>query len=139
MSTSAPVLFARGLWIHADSRRNWSDLYRQAGYLPGAPGRPGDGETVAETRRNPAALADRGLEEITESYRRAIDKLEAAPVVIGHSFGGPVAQKLLAEGYARAAVAIDPGQIDRGHSPAFDHGRREIADHSLTWLERQGL
>ena len=116
MSTSAPVLFVHGLWIHADSWRNWSDLYRQAGYLPTAPGWPGDGETVAETRRNPAALADRGLEEITETYRRAIDRLGAAPVVIGHSFGGLVAQKLLAEGHARAAVAIDPGQI-RGVKP----------------------
>jgi non-heme chloroperoxidase len=116
MSTSAPVLFVHGLWIHADSWRNWSDLYRQAGYGPVAPGWPGDGETVADTRRNPAALADRGLEEITEGYRRAIDKLEAAPVVIGHSFGGLVAQKLLAEGRARAAVAIDPGQI-RGVKP----------------------
>ena len=33
------------------------------------------------------------------------------PIVIGHSFGGLIAQKLLAEGLAVAAVAIDPGQI----------------------------
>jgi hypothetical protein len=55
-----PVLFIHGLWIHADSWQNWSDLYRQAGYLPIAPGWPGDGETVAETRRNAAALAEPG-------------------------------------------------------------------------------
>jgi non-heme chloroperoxidase len=110
-STSTPVLFIHGLWIHADSWRPWSDLYRQAGYLPIAPGWPGDGETVAATRHNPAALADRGIEEITDTYRRTIDKLETAPIVIGHSFGGLIAQKLLAEGHAQAAVAIDPGQI----------------------------
>jgi non-heme chloroperoxidase len=66
MSTSAPVSFVHGRWIHADSWRNWSDLYRQAGYRPTAPGRPGDGETVADTRRNPAALADHGWREIAD-------------------------------------------------------------------------
>jgi non-heme chloroperoxidase len=110
-SSSTPVLFIHGLWIHSDSWRPWSDLYQKTGYRPIAPGWPGDGETVAETRRNPAAVADRGLEEITESYRSVIGTLETAPVVIGHSFGGLIAQKLLAGGHARAAVAIDPGQI----------------------------
>jgi non-heme chloroperoxidase len=111
MSTSTPVVLIHGLWIHADSWQNWSDLYRQAGYDPIAPGWPGDGETVAATRRGADAVADRGIEEITASYRRVIDALGAQPVVIGHSFGGLIAQKLLAEGYARAAVAVDPGQI----------------------------
>jgi non-heme chloroperoxidase len=116
MSTPAqpiptPVLLIHGLWIHSASWQNWMQAYQQAGYRPSAPGWPGDGASVAETRRNAAALANRGIEEITESYRRVIDGLEAAPVVIGHSFGGLIAQKLLAEGYARAAVAIDPGQI----------------------------
>ena len=33
------------------------------------------------------------------------------PIVIGHSFGGLIAQELLANGYASAAVAIDPAPI----------------------------
>ena len=110
MSTT-PVLFIHGLWIHSDSWHNWSDLYRQAGYDPIAPGWPGDADTVAATRQNPAALADHGIEDITARYRRVIDNLTARPVVVGHSFGGLIAQKLLAEGYASAAVAVDPGQI----------------------------
>jgi pimeloyl-ACP methyl ester carboxylesterase len=40
-----------------------------------------------------------------------IGRLPARPVVIGHSFGGLIAQKLLAGGAAAAAIAIDPGQI----------------------------
>jgi pimeloyl-ACP methyl ester carboxylesterase len=111
MSAQTPVVFIHGLWIHSSSWQNWMDLYQQEGYLPSAPGWPGDGETVAATRRNAAAVANRGIEEITEGYRRVIGRLETAPVVIGHSFGGLIAQKLLAEGHARAAVAIDPGQI----------------------------
>ena len=33
------------------------------------------------------------------------------PIVVGHSFGGLIAQELLANGYATAAVAIDPAPI----------------------------
>lgn len=116
MSTRTPVVLIHGLWIHSSSWQNWMDAYQQAGYRPVAPGWPGDGESVAATRRNAADVANRGIEEITDAYRRVIGGLDAAPVVIGHSFGGLIAQKLLAEGHARAAVAIDPGQI-RGVKP----------------------
>ncbi|MFJ2645208.1 alpha/beta hydrolase [Streptomyces sp. NPDC087420] len=106
-----PVVFVHGLWIHSDSWRNWSDLYRQAGYDPIAPGWPGESATVAETRRNPAAVGNHGIDAITASHLRVISGLGAKPVVVGHSFGGLIAQKLLAGGHASAAVAIDPGQI----------------------------
>jgi pimeloyl-ACP methyl ester carboxylesterase len=111
MSASTPVVFSHGLWIHSDSWQNWVDLYRQAGYDPIAPGWPGDSDTVAETRANAAAVAGRGIDDITASYLSVINHLETAPVVIGHSFGGLIAQKLLADGHASAAIAIDPGQI----------------------------
>lgn len=111
MSTPTPVILIHGLWIHSNSWQNWMEVYQQAGYRPMAPGWPGDRDTVAATRRNAVAVANHGIEDITENYRRVIDSIDAAPVVIGHSFGGLIAQKLLADGYARAAVAIDPGQI----------------------------
>jgi hypothetical protein len=28
---------------------------------------------------------------------------------------------------------------DRGHSLVFDHGWRDIAEHTLAWLDRQGV
>lgn len=111
MSTPTPVILIHGLWIHSNSWQNWMEVYQQAGYRPMAPGWPGDRDTVAATRQNAVAVANHGIEDITENYRRVIDSIDAAPVVIGHSFGGLIAQKLLADGYARAAVAIDPGQI----------------------------
>ncbi|QXE38452.1 alpha/beta hydrolase [Streptomyces sp. GMY02] len=116
MSTSTPVVFVHGLWIHSDSWRNWLDLFRRVGYDPIAPGWPGDSDTVAETRRNATAVGNRGIDEITAGYLRVIDGLDTKPIVIGHSFGGLIAQKLLAGGNASAAVAIDPGQI-RGVKP----------------------
>jgi non-heme chloroperoxidase len=111
MPSPTPVVLIHGLWIHSDAWQNWMELYQRAGYRPMAPGWPGDRDTVAATRQNADAVANHGIDDITESYRRVIGTLDAAPVVIGHSFGGLIAQKLLAEGHARAAIAIDPGQI----------------------------
>jgi non-heme chloroperoxidase len=40
-----------------------------------------------------------------------IGGLDAKPIVIGHSFGGLVIQRLLGQNLAAAGVAIDPAQI----------------------------
>ncbi|MEV4756372.1 alpha/beta hydrolase [Micromonospora sp. NPDC049559] len=111
MSTSIPVVLIHGLWIHSNSWQGWMDLYRQAGYDPIAPGWPGDSGSVDETRQNSEAVGDQGLDDITASYIDVIEGLDAKPIVIGHSFGGVVAQKLLADGYAAACIVIDPAQI----------------------------
>jgi pimeloyl-ACP methyl ester carboxylesterase len=111
VSAQVPVVFVHGLWIHSASWQGWMDAFRESGYAPSAPGWPGDGESVAATRANAGAVAGFGLEDIARVYRGVIGGLEERPVVVGHSFGGLIAQKLLADGYARAAVAIDPGQI----------------------------
>lgn len=46
-----------------------------------------------------------------DHYARIIAELPARPVLIGHSFGGMIAQKLLAQDLAAAAVAVDAAQI----------------------------
>ena len=112
MTTSPiPVVFIHGLWIHSDAWQPWVELYRSAGYNAIAPGWPGDAASADDTRKNPAAVANKGIDDITNGYLDVISTLPTRPVVIGHSFGGLVAQKLLAGGMAEAAIAIDPGQI----------------------------
>jgi non-heme chloroperoxidase len=106
-----PVVFIHGLWIHSDAWQPWVELYRSAGYDAMAPGWPGDAPSAAATRANPAAVANQGIDDITGAYLDVIGRLPARPIVIGHSFGGLIAQKLLAGGAAAAAIAIDPGQI----------------------------
>ncbi len=111
MTEPIPVVFVHGLWIHSAAWQRWLDLYGSAGYAPIAPGWPGDAATVQQTRGNSAAVANKGIDDITDGYARIIDGLAAKPIVVGHSFGGLIAQKLLAAGVAAAAIAIDPGQI----------------------------
>jgi len=109
--TNAPVVFIHGLWLHATSWDPWIELFREAGYAPVAPGWPGDGATVEESRANPDAIADHGIDDVVEHYAKIIASLDAKPILIGHSFGGMIAQKLLGQDLAAAAVAIDAAQI----------------------------
>jgi pimeloyl-ACP methyl ester carboxylesterase len=48
---------------------------------------------------------------VVDHYTKIISDLPAKPIVIGHSFGGLIAQRLLTGGAATAAVAIDPAPI----------------------------
>jgi pimeloyl-ACP methyl ester carboxylesterase len=106
-----PVVFIHGLWLHATSWGPWIERFRDAGYEPIAPGWPGDPGTVEAARADPGALADHGIDEVTGHYAQIIEQLPARPVLIGHSFGGMIAEKLLGEDYGAGAVAIDAAQI----------------------------
>jgi pimeloyl-ACP methyl ester carboxylesterase len=105
-----PVLFIHGLWIHSSSWRPWIELFEENGYTTSAPGWPGDADTVAETRANADALNDVGIAQIVDHYAELADGL-GTPVAVGHSFGGLIAQELLAGKHIAAAVAIDPAPI----------------------------
>ena len=106
-----PVLFVHGLWLHAGSWQAWVDLFSERGYAPVAPGWPGDGDTVEETRGAAERVAGHGIEDVVQHHARIAGGLDPRPIAIGHSFGGLIVQRLLDQGAAAAGVAIDAAPI----------------------------
>ncbi|MFD8818930.1 alpha/beta hydrolase [Streptomyces sp. NPDC059627] len=106
-----PVVFIHGLWLHPSSWGPWEELFRERGYRPVAPGWPGVAESVELTRADPSGIAGHGIDDAVAHYARVVDALPEPPVLVGHSFGGVIAQKLLGQNRAAAAVAIDAAQI----------------------------
>ena len=111
-----PVVFVHGLWLLPSSWQAWRELAEDRGYVTLAPGWPDDPGTVQEARTNPSTFAGKRVGAITDHYAEVIRRLQRKPVVMGHSFGGLITQKLAGMGLAAAAVAIDPAPF-RGVLP----------------------
>jgi non-heme chloroperoxidase len=103
-----PVVFIHGLWLLASSWDRWSEYFAQVGYAPVSPGWPDDPETVEEALANPEAFADKTIGQVADHYANVIGRLSRKPAVIGHSFGGLIAQIVAGRGLAAVTVAIDP-------------------------------
>lgn len=111
-----PVVFVHGLWLLSSSWDRWRALFEEKGYTTLAPGWPDDPETVQEAHDDPDVFAHKRIKQVTDHYVDAIRQLKMRPAVIGHSFGGLIAQRLAGEGVAAVTVAIDPAPF-RGVLP----------------------
>ncbi len=111
-----PVVFVHGLWLLSSSWDRWRALFEEQGYTTLAPGWPDDPDSVEEAKHNPEVFAHKRIKQVTDHYVDAIGQLKTKPVVIGHSFGGLIAQRLAGEGVAAVTVAIDPAPF-RGVLP----------------------
>jgi non-heme chloroperoxidase len=111
-----PVVFVHGLWLLPSSWDRWRALFEEQGYTTLAPGWPDDPDTVEEAKRNPEVFAHKRIKQVTDHYVDIIRQLKTKPAVVGHSFGGLIAQRLAGEGVAAVTVAIDPAPF-RGVLP----------------------
>jgi pimeloyl-ACP methyl ester carboxylesterase len=137
-----PVLFIHGLWIHTTSWEAWEELFQQAGYQTLAPGWPGEPASAEDARANPDSVAGVGIDDVVEHYAGVIRDLDAPPILVGHSFGGMIAEKLLGQDRAAACVAIDAAQIKgvyalpvsalRATLPVFKNPRNKSRSVMLT-------
>lgn len=108
-ATGRPVVvFVHGLWLLSSSWDRWRALFEAEGYATIAPGWPDDPETVVEAREHPEVFARKMVGAVTDHYLAAIAVLQEKPAVVGHSFGGLIAQKIAGGGAAAVTVAIDP-------------------------------
>jgi non-heme chloroperoxidase len=107
-SGRTPVVFVHGLWLLASSWDSWARHFEEAGYAAVAPGWPGDPESVQEAKANPDLVARQTLAGTADHYAEVIGKLTKKPAVIGHSFGGMLAQIVAGRGLSAATVSISP-------------------------------
>jgi non-heme chloroperoxidase len=112
----APVVFVHGLWLLPSSWDRWATLFEEAGYTALTPGWPDDPETVEEANAHPEVFARKTVGQVADHFEELIGRLTKKPAVIGHSFGGLLAQILAGRGLAAASVAIDPAPF-RGVLP----------------------
>jgi non-heme chloroperoxidase len=106
-SGRTPVVFIHGLWLLPSSWDRWAEVFENNGYAPITPGWPDDPETVEEANAHPEVFANKTVGQVADHYAAVIDRLTEKPAVIGHSFGGLLAQMVAGRGLSAATVAID--------------------------------
>src|SRR5205085_1958190 len=94
----------------------WRKVFEDAGYTTLAPGWPDDPTPVDRANALPEVFAHKTVGQLADHFEEVIRKLTKRPALIGHSFGGLLAQILAGRGISDATVAIDPAPF-RGVLP----------------------
>jgi pimeloyl-ACP methyl ester carboxylesterase len=101
------IIFIHGMFQNPKSWQEWISFFEDTGFEALAPAWPFHEGEPAELRANiPAELGSLTLAELHAYYHEIISREPEPPIVVGHSLGGLLAQKLLAEGIVRAAIGI---------------------------------
>jgi pimeloyl-ACP methyl ester carboxylesterase len=113
-TTSNTVVLIHGLWMTPLAWEHWVTRYEARGFTVLTPGYPGIGQGEAglqALRENPDAVAGVGVREIMDYLTDYIVKLDTAPIIMGHSFGGTFSQLLVGNGLGSAGVSIDGAAV----------------------------
>lgn len=104
---SKTIVFIHGLFLNNTSWKEWQAYFEEKGYTTHALSNPGHDGNPAELRNNaPQNLGKVTFSDVVQSYEGFIQTLPEKPILIGHSMGALVAQKLVEMNLAEAAVAI---------------------------------
>ena len=105
--SSKTIVFIHGLFMNNNSWKGWKTYFESKGYTCYAPAHPKHQGEPAELRANPpAGLEDVQFQDWISHLETFIDALPEKPILIGHSFGGLTAQKLVESGRAETAILI---------------------------------
>jgi pimeloyl-ACP methyl ester carboxylesterase len=115
-SSRTPVVFVHGLWLLPSSWDRWATMFEEAGYAAVTASWPDDPPTVEQANADPEVMAHKTIGEVADHAQGLIGQLNQRPAIIGHSFGGLLAQILAGRGLSVASVAVDPAPF-RGVLP----------------------
>jgi pimeloyl-ACP methyl ester carboxylesterase len=101
------VVLIHGMWMTPLSWEHWAARYREKGHEVLAPAWPGLDKEPEELRRDPSPLHGLSVTDVVGHYDGIIRGLDRPPIIIGHSFGGLIAQLLLDRGLGASGVALD--------------------------------
>ena len=109
VATAPAIVFITGAVVTTNCWDNWKAFFEAAGYRCYAPAWPHKAAPAATLRRQHphSPIAQNGLPEVLKVYADFIAQLSRKPIVIGHSYGGLIAQLLLQQDAVAAAVAIE--------------------------------
>ena len=106
--TSNTIVFIHGLFQNPLSWEGWKKYFESKGYKCYAPAYPFHDGNPADLRKNiNPELGKVTFGQVVDSLSSFIDQLPEKPILIGHSMGGLVVQKLLEMDKGSLAVAID--------------------------------
>jgi len=109
---SKTILLIHGAWLTPASWDLIKPRYEEKGFTVVAPAWPFMDRPIEELRASPdKQLKKLSVKMIVDHYEAAVRGLAESPIIIGHSFGGLVAQLLLDRGLGVCGVALDPALI----------------------------
>jgi pimeloyl-ACP methyl ester carboxylesterase len=101
------LVFVHGMYMNGASWQPWVEPASAAGHRCHAPSWPFHEGEPADLRARPAAgLGALTFGAVTDHLKAFLDTLPERPVLIGHSIGGLLVQKLVNDGYGLAGVSI---------------------------------
>src|SRR5664280_1199697 len=108
------VIFIHGMYLNGQSWQPWVERFAAAGFSGSAPSWPyhhGDPATLrSEVSPDLGALT---FGTLTGHFKALVDALPERPILVGHSIGGLLVQRLVNDGYARAGVAVVDQPLDQ--------------------------
>ena len=110
MTKSKSIVFIHGLFVNPTSWNDWKEYFEAKGYTCYTPAYPYHEGIPSDLRSNiNPRLAQIDFEDVVLNLSKFIDSIPEKPIIIGHSLGGLVVQKLIEMDKAVAGISIDGG------------------------------
>lgn len=104
---SKSIVFIHGLFLNSGSWAEWKSFFEEKGYTTSALSYPGhEGDPAKLREKAPENLGQLTFSEVVNQMEEFIKTLPEKPILVGHSMGALVAQKLVEKELAEAAVII---------------------------------